>query len=725
MQELDNMLKGLNEQQKEAVITTEGYVRVIAGAGSGKTKALTNRYGYIVKYLGIKPSNILCVTFTNKAAQEMKNRVSRLIGEGYDTSLITTYHGFCARVLREDINHMSYPENFIILDEEDQKAILRDVYEELGLTLKYDSFKHILGMISNYKEDPQYVRRLINVKDKINPQEELDLNKKIILMYLLKQKKVYGLDFDDLINFTFVLYEDNPKILEKWQNKLQYIQVDEFQDSSMRQYLLVQMLARINGNLFVVGDPDQTIYEWRGAMPELIVNFDKVFNSCQTIVLSENYRSTPQILSLSNSLIKRNELRVEKEMNTQNASGQKVIHFHGRNEEEEVKWITDKIKYINKENGVKYRDVAILYRANYISRFIEQGLINAGIDYTIYGGIKFFERKEIKDALAYLRLIASSDDLSFMRIVNVPKRKIGKEKINFLKYKSEEDGLNLYETLKKYQSDNIFNRTGAKKFIEVIEEIKLEYKNMTVSDLLQTVLDKTGYEKYLREDGDGERLDNIAELSNSIVNYEHNMGEDVSLENYLTQIALYTDIDSDDRSKDTVKLMTIHTAKGLEFKHVFLCSLSDGVFPSSRSLEDRKKRALEEERRLAYVAITRAMKALYLTESEGIGNYGIRKYPSRFLFEIEEGLYERIGAIDEELMKEVADYIECNNKLLDRKSREEDGIFEEGKNVEHPVFGVGVIEKVDFDEKIYKVKFEKLPNSKPISFDYKMMKLVQ
>jgi DNA helicase-2/ATP-dependent DNA helicase PcrA len=715
---LDNteIFVGLNEYQKEAITTTEGYVRVIAGAGSGKTKALTNRYAYIVSNLGIHPSKVLCVTFTNKAAQEMKNRVRKIIGDGYDTGLITTYHGFCVRVLREDINHQHYPKDFIILDNEDQKAILRDIYEELNLSLKYDSFKEILKMISQKKLNAEYVRMLASLESKINPEEALDLHQKIFLMYLRKQKKVFGLDFDDLINFTFILFKDFPDVLEKWQDRLHYIQVDEFQDSSSRQFFLVQRLSEKNNNLFVVGDPDQTIYEWRGARPEFLVDFDKTYPSSKTIFLNQNYRSTPEVLCVGNSIIKRNQLRVDKDMFTNNPPGLKVIHYHGKTEEDEAKWIADRIEFVVKNHDARYSDIAILYRAHYLSRYIEQGLIKAGISYTIYGGIRFFERKEIKDILAYLRLLTYGDDLSFIRMVNIPKRRIGKEKVDFLKKKSEEENSTLFETLKKYQTDSLFEKTKAKELITAIEDIRKVYKDMKVSDVVQLVLGETGYEKYLREDGDQDRLDNLAELNNSIVNYEENIGEETTLENYLRQIALYTDLDKNE-AKNNVKLMTIHIAKGLEFSYVFLSGLFEGAFPNSRALESRNKRALEEERRLAYVAITRAMKELYLTESEGIAAYGKTKYPSRFIFEIKEGLCDQVGFIDEDLVREANEFIESSNKKLENAVV--GSMYNEGDIVLHHIFGKGIIEKINTEEKTYLVKFDKVDGVKPISFDFK------
>lgn len=714
-----NILADLNDKQKEAVTTTEGYVRVIAGPGSGKTKTLIARYMFLVEELGINPSNILCVTFTNKAAQEMKKRIRQILGEGFNTGLITTYHGFCLRVLKDDINHLYYPKKFIILDEEDQKAIIRDIYEELNLDLGYGSFEKTLDEIFKVKNlYLDYVKLLTNVNSTFDIQNAASLKEKIYLMYLKKQKKVYGLDFNDLINFTIVLFSNFPEVLEKWQERLSYIQVDEFQDTSAKEFFIVEQLSKKNGNLFVVGDPDQTIYEWRKAKPEILVDFDKHFPSCKTIILDQNYRSTPEILNASNSLIKKNKIRVAKEMFTHKPSGIKVIHYHGKDEKDEIRWVTDRIKYLTTNYGVSKKDIAILYRAHYISRYIEQGLIEAGIDYTIYGGVKFFQRKEIKDALAYLRLIAYGDDLSFLRIINEPKRRIGKEKINYLRQKAEEENISLYEALKKCYTELLFKNTKAKDFIEAVEYFRNNYHNLPVSELLQNVLQKTGYEENLRKDGDQDRLDNIAELFNSIVTLE-NDDEELTLEKYLDQISLYTEADREDK-RDSVKLMTVHVAKGLEFPYVFICGLSEDIFPNLRSLEEHKERALEEERRLAYVGMTRAIKELYLTESEGVDRRGNRKYPSRFLFEIEEGLIDRIGELEEELIKESQECIEYNNQRI-FKENTQNTIFKEGDVVSHPVFGCGVIEKIDNEKESYMIKFKGFEEPKPISFSYKKL----
>ncbi|WP_242705625.1 ATP-dependent helicase [Pontibacillus sp. ALD_SL1] len=716
--EVDGIFNGLNEQQTTAVTTTEGAVRVIAGAGSGKTRTLTNRYAYLVSELGIEPSNLLCVTFTNKAAQEMRRRVKKLVGGERDTGYINTYHGFCVRILREDIHHLFYPKQFLILDTEDQKSILREIYEEFGLKVNDHKFARILKKIGELKADTGYVYDLISREKTFEPDQVEELDRKIIVAYLKKQKRVYGLDFDDLINFTLVLFGEYNHVLEKWQERLYYIQVDEFQDSSPKQFELIRILSKGHGNVFVVGDPDQTIYEWRGADPKFMVNFNQWFPGCKTILLNENYRSTPQILNLGNALIKQNKLRVDKDMFTQNPKGVNVIHYHAKTEQEEAKWIVSRIQSLQKESGASLNEVAILYRANYLSRFVEQELIHENLEYSIFGGFKFFERKEIKDALAHLKLLAFEDDLSFMRIINTPRRQMGKKRMTFLRERAEEGGKSLYQTLRDHIDHSIFNRTKAKEFIEIIEAMKLKRNELSVADLLQDLLQATGYEAFIREDGDHERLDNLMELKHSVVQYEEAMGEEISLEYYLQMLTLYTENDREDQ-REAVKLMTIHTSKGLEYPYVFLVGFNNRVIPNERSLRERKEYALEEERRLAYVAITRAERELYLTESEGGGGRGEKKYPSRFLFELEETLYERIGIIEQEFEQEAKEVIRMNSQL--DATHTSDAAFNKGERVKHPVFGIGTIEEVDDRKRMYKIYFEEMEVTRPISWNFKRL----
>lgn len=722
MNTIEKILKGLNEKQKEAVISTEGYIRIIAGAGSGKTKTLTSRFVYIIEGLGISTSNVVCVTFTNKAAHEMRKRIKSLLGDlegNVVSSFLTTYHGLCVRILREDINKLNYPKGFIIIDEEDQKTIIREIYEELGMTLKNDNFTSVLRNISYRKNDYNYIEFLSELSNKQDIPKGTGTEDNIFIKYLLKQKKNFALDFDDLMNFTLFIFDNNADILEKWQDRFHYIQVDEFQDSSQKQYKFILMLSQKHKNLFVVGDPDQTIYEWRGADPEIIVNFDSKVENCKTIILDENYRSTPEILNVGNSIIKHNKVRVEKNLFTKNLSGLTVEHFHGKAESEESIWIVNKIKFLIQEQNVKLNEIAILYRANYVSRMIEQALLKEGINYIIYGGVKFFERKEIKDALSYLRLCQSTDDISFLRVINIPSRGIGKQRIKFLKEKAEEENALLYDVLKSNINNSLFENTKASEFIELIESIKENVDNLSVSDLLQVLLEKSGYFRYIREDGDQERLDNITELINSIIEIEKTNGEKVSLSDYLQEITLYTDFETKNEN-DRIKLMTIHISKGLEFPYVFICGLSEGILPNYRALQDRKRRALEEERRLVYVGITRAMKNLYLTESEGFYNYGQKKYPSRFIFEIEKDFVIQKGSLESSLLDEAREQIVKSECMLDNNN-EIKSTFNIGDDVLHPVWKKGTIISLDNKKKEYYIKFENLEDIKPINMNYKFI----
>lgn len=718
---IENLIADLNKQQAKAVTSTEGYVRVIAGAGSGKTKTLVNRYAYLSKALGISTKNILCVTFTNKAAAEMRKRVKKILGNTNDGDLICTYHGFCVKVLREDIHHINYPKNFIILDEEDQKEILKEVYEELGLTIKFMKFDEVLKAIGFLKLGHGYVEALTspNSNIEIEIESELPMISQVINLYLKKQRKYFALDFNDLINFVFYLFEQNQEVKIKWQKRLYYIQVDEFQDSSIKQIALINILSEVHKNLFVVGDPDQAIYTWRGAMPENLVDFDKTHTPCETIIMNENYRSTPQILDLGNSIIKNNRIRIDKDLFTKNQTGFDVIHYHGKNEFEEINYISNTINTLVEKGEAQYNDFAILYRANWNSRFVEQGFLRANIPYTMFSGFKFFQRTEIKDCLAYLKMITISDDLSLLRTINKPKRSFGKKKIEWMKTLAEKENITYYEVLLKYQNDAILKGTKVEQYISTIEKYKKEYLNMSVSDLLRGLLDSSGYDEALRLDGDQERIDNVAELLASIVSFETEYGEKLELDDYLQQIALFSDNDREE-SKNTVKLMTIHTAKGLEFPYVFLVSFNDGVLPSYKALNRSDNKGIEEERRLTYVAATRAMKAFYMTESEGLTNYGKSKVPSRFIFEIKQNLFSRIGIIDQELLDEALEIYKLTPG--EDKKIEETSDFKINDEVIHPVFGEGVIQSLNNDDEQYNVYFSNKDITRPIAMDFAGLK---
>jgi len=711
MSSIEKIKEKLNEQQLQAVTETEGFVRVIAGAGSGKTKALTSRYAYIVEALGINSSNILCVTFTNKAAQEMRKRVKRLVGENSDLSYITTYHGFCVRVLREDINKIQYPKSFIIMDVEDQKTILREIFKELGLNSKAFTFKQVIRYISKQKSSQDYLEYILESKKKDSDNEI----EKIFLKYLEKQQRNYALDFDDLLNFTLYIFANNPETLEKWQKRIHYIQVDETQDSSQKQFLLIELLSQFHKNLFVVGDPDQTIYEWRGAKPEILVDFDKQFNDSKTIVMNQNYRSTPNILNLGNHIIKNNKIRIDKDMFTENNEGVEVVHFHALNDSEEGLWVANEVKRLINEGSAKYSDFAILYRANHISRSIEQSLIRVNIPYSVFGGIRFFERKEIKDVLSYLRLITFGDDFSFLRIINTPTRGLGKKYIESISSMAKDKNLTLLEALEQNVNEKEFSRKGAVEFLEQLRNFRKSKDELKVSDLVKEILDITGLSAIYRSDGDTDRLDNIKELQNSIIVLENDDAEKISLEDYLQEIALYTDMDIEDDKNDRVKLMTIHTSKGLEFPYVFLCGFTEGVLPSAMSIKERRSRALEEERRLTYVAITRAEKAFYMTEPEGYNfTTGMNKYPSRFLFEINEKFFVRKGEWRQEIIDEAKEQLkfEVEREIIQKR-------FEVGDVVNHKIWNAGKVIEIDEDKGEYQIEFFESKKIKPINFEFR------
>lgn len=711
-----NILSDLNERQREAVTTTEGFVRIIAGAGSGKTRALAHRYAYLVRAAGIPAGNILCVTFTNKAAGEMRRRVRALAGDGTDTSLITTYHGFCVRVLRESIGHLFWPENFRILDEAEQKKILEEIYSALGLKLDYASFEKIIALIEQKKSTTDYVSLLLS-RDKGDYDAGATLDEKIINRYLLYQKKIFGLDFSDLINFVFVLFEQFPDICAEWQKRLVYIQVDEFQDSSRREMKLIDILAQANRNLFVVGDPDQNIYEWRGADVSLLVDFDRTHPGTKTILLEQNYRSTGKILAAANELISHNVNRVPKTLFTTGEAGTDVVHLHCKTEEEEGAAVVAEIRKLLCE-GFRLRDIAILYRSGFLSQFLEKAFTAEGIPYEIFGSVRFFERMEIVDAIAYLKLVERDDDAALMRVVNKPRRGFGRVKARRLRELAEADGTSLLVALAKY-ADTELACPKAGELAQSIYGLREKKDSMPVSEILQRLLVESGYEQYIRESGNMERFDNLSELKKITVDSEREYGKTVIQDNlpgefmplsvYLKQLEFASEENLDD-AVDRVKMMTVHAAKGLEFPVCFVVGMTDGIFPSSRTIEERAQAGLEEERRLCFVAMTRAMKRLYLADSEGDGLNGRKKLPSRFFADIGEHNFVRIGAIS----KEVAEQMRTLAAHVERPQPERLGV---GSRVRHAVFGEGEIIGLDEHRGIYEVQFDS-GTVRPISTDY-------
>ena len=714
---MNNILADLNPAQTEAVTSTEGFIRVIAGAGSGKTRALTHRFAFLVNEVGILPGNILCVTFTNKAADEMRQRIHLLTGDN-DTGYICTFHSFCVSILQEDSFAVQYPKSFLVLDNADIDDMLRIIYAARGLTLRDMTFRDARDMIEIQKlfKKPDYYLDMIEMSLETLHEKYMratEVKEIIFYGYLYQEKKCFGLDYNDLIKFVLYIFSQNSDIKLKWQKRLEYIMIDEFQDIDFLQYELMENLCGYHKNLFIVGDPDQTIYTWRGADVKYLLEFDKVFPNVKTIMMTQNYRSTPQILAAVNSLIDKNRYRMKKDLIPMLPDGESVLCHHAAKSEDEAKWIASQMLELN-DKGVPYRDMTVLYRAHYITRTVEDVLRKAKIPYTIYSGVQFYERMEIKNALSYLRMIAYKDDLSFRRIANTPKRNLGERRIKFLEEFAAEHGCSLYEALRFTAEDEIFKRTKARQFIQLIERFSANYADRPISELLADILDKSGYEEALRTEGSQERLDNLAELKQSVYDFERSCGEESMLEHYLTHIALYTNSDTECKG-DKVKLMTVHAAKGLEFPYVFLCAMNEGVFPSKKTNTLEK---MEEERRLAFVAMTRAEKRLYLTECEGRNLDGSPRFLSRFILDIDDELLEHTNAPKDSLIKDAKDYIEATVRYMPENL--DSIVLPVGQRVRHAVFGEGTVIDIDTDKGAHMIKFDGMDTPRMISFKVKI-----
>ena len=714
------MFQQLNDEQLEAVTSTEGFVRVIAGAGSGKTRALTHRFAFLVNELGILPEHILCVTFTNKAANEMRQRIHNLIGD-QDTGYINTFHGFCVSVLQEDGHAVQYPKSFLVLDNSDIDAILKIIYEERKLTLRDKTFSDARDMIEIQKlfRKPKYYEDMIAMPLDVLREKYLAAQTTddiIFYGYLYQEKKCFGLDYNDLIKFTLHIFAQNPEIRSKWQERLEYIMIDEFQDIDALQYELMSVLCEYHKNLFIVGDPDQTIYTWRGANVKYLLEFDRQFKDVKTIFMLKNYRSAPPILHVVNSLIQKNRQREEKSLIPVLEGDDPVSFFFAHNAEEEGKWIAGKIKKLHEE-GLAYRNMTILYRAHYVTRSVEAALLDEKIPYHIYSGVPFYGRAEIKDALCYLRILVSQDDLSFRRIVNVPKRNIGRTRMEFLEQYAREQDCTLYQALQRNLEHDTIKGTKAAKFVRLIEEFSAQYQDRQVSEVLSQILDESGYEEMLRTEGSQERLDNLAELKQSIHEYETTCGEEATLQHYLAHVAFFTNADEVDTS-DQVKLMTVHAAKGLEFPTVFLCGMNEGIFPS-RKVKDLA--GMEEERRLAFVAMTRAEKKLFLSAAEGRNFDGSPRYPSRFVIDVDPGLIEYEVPMPEGLIEQARRDIELKEQYMPEKLDEL--MFPEGTRVRHEHLGEGVILKVDPGKPAYLIRFDNKETPRMISARVKLEKV--
>lgn len=698
-------LDRLNERQREAVLHKDGPLLVLAGAGSGKTSVLTTSIAYKIKEESVDPRNILAITFTNKAANEMKDRVGVLLDMDISYLWIGTFHSICARILRMNIDKIGYSKNFTIYDSQDQRTLIRDIIKDLG-----------------YKDEinPRLAQSIIsNAKNKsIDPEEFLKLNfymqnaDEIAEIYKRYEKKKFeynALDFDDLIEKVLELFAKDKETLRYYQDKFDYVFVDEFQDTNNSQYELIRFIAGDNSNIVAVGDADQSIYSFRGADIRNILNFEKDFSNTKIIKLEQNYRSTSKILNTANELISNNLERKEKNLWTENNDGSDVVYKETSVESEESKFIIDTIKQLLAD-GYKESDIVVLYRTNAQSRPFEEGFLKNLIDYKVVGGLKFYDRKEIKDIIAYLNILVNSkDDVSLKRIINEPKRGIGEKSIEQLETIALSHGISMLDLITDTNFSLLLTdrlKTLANKFFEPLKDIFVNVDNYQIVDLINELLDKTGYLRNLEKSHlveDRARIDNINEFISSAADYQEANPED-TLRDYLENLSLLSEIDKTENSNESVSLMTMHQAKGLEFPVVFIVGLDEGLFPSKRSLDEGN---LEEERRLFYVGITRAEEKLYMTSSQVRRNYGKVSYykPSRFIDEIKNLIHKEENkeyinynsrayekSMNEDYMREKA-----RQSVLDLKKKsfkKDDSKYKVGDNVEHSKWGRGLVVQV-------------------------------
>lgn len=646
-----NLLNGMNKEQEEAVKTTEGPLLIMAGAGSGKTRVLTHRIAYLIVEKEVYPSKILAITFTNKAAREMRERINGLLGAGTGERMwVSTFHSMCVRILRRDIDRIGYTKNFSILDTSDQLTVIKNVLKEQNIDSKQYDPRSMLNAISGAKNiciDSDTYRAQMN---EMNPFEKTVAN--VYQSYQKKLRKNQSLDFDDLIMLTLTLFKRVPDVLEFYQNKFQYIHVDEYQDTNKAQYELVQMLAKKFKNICVVGDSDQSIYRWRGADIQNILSFEKDYPNAKAIMLEQNYRSSQRILQAANDVIGNNTSRYPKVLRTENLEGEKIELFRAMNEQQEAQYVVQKIQDLMELENRTLNDFAILYRTNAQSRVMEEVLVKSNMAYTIVGGTKFYDRKEIKDLLAYLRLIANNDDdLSLARIINEPKRNIGATSFERMALYALDQDRSILDALSEVDFMGIPARAvnSVIQFQGLINNLTQMQEFLSVTEIVEQVLDKTGYRAMLKNEKTIEaesRLENIEEFLSVTKEFEK-QSDDKSLVAFLTDLALISDIDKldedEDISKGNIILMTMHAAKGLEFPVVFIIGMEENIFPHSRSLGDDDE--MEEERRLAYVGITRAEERLVITcaQSRTIFGRGSFNSPSRFIKEISDDILEVVG----------------------------------------------------------------------------------
>ncbi len=655
---MNEIIEGLNDMQKEAVLSTSGPCLVIAGAGSGKTKVLTHKIAYLMQEKDIKPWNILAITFTNKAANEMKERVEKLVGEVAKDMWIGTFHSICVRILRRYIDRIGFTSSFVIFDSSDQRTLVKQCLKQLNIDDKMFTDRAVLAEISNAKNE---MLEPDMYKLRTNNEIRKETIAQVYEMYQKRLRENNAIDFDDIINYTIRILSENPDVLEYYTDKFEYVLVDEYQDTNKAQFTLVSILAARHGNITVVGDNDQGIYSFRGADITNILNFERDFPGTKIIKLEQNYRCTQNILDAANAVIKNNETKYEKKLWTENGKGGKITVYRGTDEYDEANFIVENLNTLRREEYMTYNDFAVLYRMNSQSRSIEDILRRENIPYKIVGGLKFYERKEIKDIIAYLRLIQnSSDNLSLIRIINEPKRGIGKTSLENVEQVAIQAETSMYDVIKRADEFGL-NRVFAnsREFVSQIEELRAKKDDIKISDLIKETLNKTGYTKALEEENTTEaetRIENLEEFLTVAIEFEEELADN-SLEEFLEGITLSSDIDGTDESEDSVTLMTLHSAKGLEFPAVFLVGMEEGIFPGYKSIGEPKE--LEEERRLAYVGITRAKQNLFISCAKQRTIFGSTScnQPSRFVKEIPKELFDGYDeSFEETTSKSYEDY---------------------------------------------------------------------
>ena len=669
-------IDNLNKKQKEAVMHDKGPMLVLAGAGSGKTKVLTSRIAYLIEN-DVSPSNILAITFTNKAAREMKERVVNLVGSDANYIQISTFHSLGLKIIKQNYELLGYDKNFTILDSDDTLTIVKKIIKELNLNPKYYNAKVIRNKISSAKNEL------------IDPEgfSKIEFDKKIITVYKKyceKLKKGNSVDFDDLLILPIKLFKEHKAVLENYQERYKYILIDEYQDTNEAQYIFSKMLSEKYKNIFVVGDNDQAIYAFRGANFKNILNFEQDYPNCKTILLEENYRSTQTILNAANSVIKHNKLRKDKNLWSSNDIGKKIKYIRIDDEKAEGKFITDEIKKLANENNVSYDDIAILYRTNAQSRAIEESMLKANIPYKIIGSFYFYNRKEIKDLLCYLRLINNpKDDVSLLRVINVPKRGIGDKTVGNITAVADAENISMFEAI---------NSGKELIFKNIISELQEECRNLSLTEMVETILEKSGIREELTKEKTLEneiRLENLEEFKSITKNYEEEYGE-ISLDDFLEEISLVSDVTEHTDGVNKVSLMTVHAVKGLEFEYVFIIGMEEGIFPHYNSIMEGTDEAIEEERRLCYVAITRAKKELWILNCKRRTLYGQSQCnpPSRFIDEIDPK-YLETSKKTTTIFKKISNFKKQNMiNTVDQN-------YQPGDHVNHIDYGEGVVVSVD------------------------------